>query len=237
MIRAEQFRLLAVQAVIYLADPEDFSPSVVLSAVLPPYAARYNGDVQALTLPSDIPPEIPHVILQSNPAGWQLRASPARIDSIWHRASLDEEYNDVITESAEVLESYVRTSNTRIGRVALVISRFSIVEQPTTELITHFCNDRVIEHPLRRSQVFEIHNHKVYTPDSIGSRVNSWVRCKSGEIVPPGSPAIIVEQDLNTLEGELTSNIFSAERLHAYFENASREADGILREYFPQEVE
>jgi hypothetical protein len=237
MIHAEQFHLLTVQSVIYLANPENFSQSSVLSTILPSYATRYDGDVQAFALPGEIPPEIPRVILQSKPPQWQLRASPARIDSIWSLGDLDnDEPDNVIAQCAEVLENYVRGAKALIDRVALVISRFSIVENPTNELIEHFCNDRARTGPLRGSQMFELHNHKVYRPDSIGLQVNSWVRCKSGAIVPTKTPIISVEQDLNTLEEERTNNAFSADDLHAYFEHATEEVDGILRVYFPEEA-
>jgi hypothetical protein len=237
MIRAEQFRLFNVQAVVYLANPEEFTQSSFLSAILPPYAARYNGDLQALALPSDAPPEFPSVILLSRPAKWQLRASPARVDSLWGLVNLDDEEDpDVIAQCAEVLERYVQESKVRIGRLALVLSRFSQVEDPTRELIDHFCNDRAKEEPLRRSQMFELHNHKVYIPAQIDKKVNSWVRCRSGQLVPPSASVITVEQDLNTLEAERASNLFSADDIRTFFENASKEANDILGVYFPEEV-
>jgi hypothetical protein len=235
MIRAEQFRLSTVQAVAYLANPEDFSKSNVLSAILSSYAARYNGDVQVLPLPEDIPSEVPRIILQSDPPRWELRASPARIDSMWGLLALDEEPGDVVADCAEVLERYVREANVRIGRLALVLSRFTMVDDPATQLIEHFCNDRAIAGPLRRSETFELHNHKRYKPETMNEQVNSWVRCKSGRLVSDGSPIINVEQDLNTLEEERETNVFPADQISEFFANASAEADSILLVYFPSE--
>ncbi len=234
MINADQFRLLSVQAVVYLANPEDFSQSKILSAILSSYSERYNGDVQALPLSGDIPLEFPRIVLQSAPSGWELRASPSRIDSLWSRLNLgDEEPNDVIGQCAEVLENYVRNTNLRIGRVALVLSRFTQVDNATHELATHFCNEQTLAGPLKRSDNFELHNFKAYQPETLDLKLNSWVRCKSGKFLPIGASVVVIEQDLNTIEGDKATNSFSADDLHNYFENAAREADQILRVYFP----
>ena len=46
-------------------------------------------------------------------------------------------------------------------------------------------------------------------------------------------PAIIVEQDLNTLVEECEHNSFDSNAVSVFFEMAAREADDILRKYFP----
>ena len=85
-----------------------------------------------------------------------------------------------------------------------------------------------------RSEAFEIHNHKVYTPEQgISYPINSWVRCKSGSMTPENRPVIVVEQDLNTLAEDLRTR-FTADEMRAFFETASREANGILGKYFPE---
>lgn len=49
-----------------------------------------------------------------------------------------------------------------------------------------------------------------------------------------GSPIILVEQDINTLETELGTRRFTAEQISEFYDEMTEEAEEILRKYFPK---
>jgi hypothetical protein len=194
--------------------------------------------MQALPLPADVPAEIPRVVLQSSSGRWRLQMGPARIDSIWNNKPPEAPANlaPIVRESVEVLDQYVREMGTAVGRLALVVYRIYPVEYPAQSLIQRFCHPARQREPFNRSETFEIHNHKVYTPElGINCAINSWVRCKSATTVPDNRPVILVEQDLNSLAQGLHTRRFTGEEVRVFFETASQEADEILRKYFPEQ--
>ena len=162
---------------------------------------------------------------------------PRRIDSVWQAkppaAALGLE--SAAGKCTGVLERYVCESRVCVGHVGLVVYRTCSVDNPAQALIQRFCNQSSQREPFNRSESFEVHNHKVYVPQrkDIDYRINSWVRCKSASRVADDSPAILVEQDLNTLPNETDSRRFEPEQIRASFEMAALEADEILRKYFP----
>ena len=101
--------------------------------------------------------------------------------------------------------------------------------------IQRFCNESSQREPFNRSESFEVHNHKVYRPQRAGIdyTINSWVRCKIARTPTGDSPAILVEQDLNTLASDANLRRIFPEQIHAFFEMAAVEADEIIRKYFP----
>jgi len=102
-------------------------------------------------------------------------------------------------------------------------------------LIQRFCNEASQRDPFNRSEAFEIHNHKVYTPGGgVDFRINSWVRCRSAVLSLINQPGIAVEQDLNTLAEEAAQRRFAPVELRNFFAVVAHEADSILRKYFPE---
>jgi hypothetical protein len=234
----KDFDLDAVQVALFTPESTGFSSGRVVAAILPAFRERYDGEMQALPFPADVPGEVPRVVLQSGDERWRLQIGPARVDSLWAAKPSDppSALVSVVTESVSVLDQYVRETGVRVGRVALIIRHFCAAVNPAQALITRFCNAACQQEPFNRSQTFEIHNHKVYTPDSgIAYPINSWVRCKSATKAPDNRPVIVVEQDLNSLAEELASRRFTVDDIRVFFETVSREADEILGKYFPKQ--
>jgi len=231
------FTLDSVQTAIFTPDHTSFSSAKAVAIVLAKFQGRFDGDMQVVPLPSEVPPELPHVQLQSSDGRWRLSMAPARIDSYWRNAGSDSQpsLGGVVVECAEVLERYVQESHVRVARVAMVIIRTTAVDDPAQALIKRFCNDASQRTPFNRSAAFEIHNHKEYRPrrDDIVYAINSWVRCKAAKRVTDDKSVILVHQDLNTLVTEMESRRFAPEEIHAFFQMAAVESDDILRNYFP----
>ncbi len=237
-VTTHDFVVVSVQTVAFLAD-RILSPSRIMASVLKSYADRYDGEIQALPLPPDVPAELPRVILQSADQRFRFEAGPARISSIWQYQDDDrEDLSSVTSRCREVLVHCLGELKPRVGRLALVITRARPTEHPAQILVEQFCNSNSQCEPFNRSSNFEIHNHKQYTPSQSDPKltINSWVRCKTGTLTKNNSPAILVEQDLNTLAEDLERNRFDAASTTAFFDLTVQEADSILKKYFPGET-
>jgi len=237
MATQREFTIAALQLAIFTVDHSAFKNARAVSIVLQKYAERFAGEMQALKLPADLPGEVPHVILQSGDGTWRMQMAPARVDAIWtHPAPATAVRLEEVTGScAEMLEHYVRESLAKVGRAALVVRRVCAAPNPAQALIERFCKPATQQEPFNRSSNFEIHNHKVYSPqrEGVNYRINSWVRCKSAELEADNRPVILVIQDLNTLVAEVESQRFTPEQLKKFFQMARLEAEAIFAKYFP----
>jgi hypothetical protein len=238
MAHWHEFSLRFVQAAIFTPEHSGFSSTRAVATVLSQFQGRFDGELQVLPLPPEIPPEVDRVVLESKDASRRLSMAPARLDSVWQKKddTLDFPLQRASAECVEVLQHYVSQSKARVGRLGLVTRRICRVENPAEVLIRRFCNDDSQREPLNRSESFELHNHKVYQPLNwtTGTRINSWVRCKSASLGVDNQRAIFVEQDLNTMAVEVESRRFTADEIGDFFRMASKEADEILQKYFPE---
>ena len=235
MLKARNFFTAVYQATIFTPDTSAFSASKFLATILGKYAGFYNGTVQALPIPEDIPPEFPRVILQSKDGLFKLEASPARINSFFiQNAELKAEVDDVSDKCVEVLEYYVQETKTQVNRLAMILTRAHKSEYPAQILVNKFCKHELQNTLFEGSENFEIHNHKQVKLKDFTA--NSWVRCKTATLVFSDSsvPGIIVEQDLNTLVSEIKHR-FSNEDIRNYFRLGVQEAQDALNIYFPNE--
>lgn len=237
MLKARNFFTAVYQATIFTPDTSAFSAPKFLATILGKYAHYYNGSVQALPLPENIPPEIPRVILQSNNGVFKLEASPARVNSLFMQnvESLAESDDLFINICVEVLEHYVRDTETQVSRLAMVLTRAHKTENPAQVLIERFCKSELQSVLFARSENFEIHNEKQIQLKEF--TVNSWVRCKTATLLFPDSsvPGIVVEQDLNTLATEIEQRRFTSEDIRSFFKQALQEAQNVLNLYFTED--
>jgi hypothetical protein len=237
MVTRSEFVLDSVQAAIFTPDAAEFTSGRAVATILLAFPGKFNGDMQALPLPKGAPPELPHVVLQSRNERLRFQMAPARVDYIWSNepSASPPPLSELIAQAVEVLDRYVREMPAVVRRLALVVSRVCQVDKPAEVLIERFCNEASRSGPFRRSAAFEIHNHKAYKPATgISYDVNSWVRCKTAALAPDNRPAIVVEQDLNTLAEEVQNRRFAPDDIRAFFVTAGREMDEILGLYFPE---
>lgn len=242
MLSWQSFVVDQVQASVFLADRTNFNSAKAATVMLGQYAQRFDGELESrgfqIELPIDLP--FPQMTLKSASKEWQLNLSPGRLDAIWSR----KEESAVLTldEAAaactEMVVHYVRETGSPISRLALVVNRRCDVENPAQVLIERFCNEASRLEPLNRSANFELHNHKLYSPDANASfRLNSWVRCKSGT-GSSGRPAHVrVIQDLNTVVTDGGDRQITLEQAVSFFALVRTEADDIIGKYFPARME
>lgn len=241
MLKAKNFQTVVLQATIFTPDisVSTFSASKALAIILGKYAQQYDGAPQALALPEGIPPEIPRIVLQSQDGTFKLEIAPQRINSFWIRTQENQgEPGNMIDSCIEVLKHYVSETDMHVGRLALIVTRAFKTEHPAKSLVEKFCKQELQTSIFSRSENFEIHNHKQYRFQGTSIEnlsVNSWLRCKTGEMIADDKPvpAIILEQDLNTLVEELAQRKFTPDEIQNYFERIANEATSILELYFP----
>jgi hypothetical protein len=232
MLRAQDFRLISAQVVLFLSDPKAFSQPQFLATMLGHFAGRYDGPVQALPFQDDVAAEIPRVILQSQDGQWKLQASLNRIDSFWFSNDLSTQNIDIITDCVEVLRKYMETfPHIQITRLGFVVRHLNETENPAGELIDHFCNPKVKATLFNASESFEILNHEKYKLRNTPFTINSLVRCQSGMISNPSKKGTIVEQDINTIEGDM-QNQFALENVLMFYEECKHEIEYLLQKYF-----
>lgn len=234
MLTATDLNIAIAQLVIFTPDVSAFSAPKALALILGKYSARYDGSVQALPLPEEIPQEVPRVILQSKDGTYRMDVSPLRVTSYWMQASETQaELEDILSTSIEVLEHYVEGMETQVGRLALVLTRVCKAENPAQLIVERFCKPELQTTIFNKSENFEIHNQKSLTIQ--GFSVNSWIRCKTGVLVinNVAFKGVIVEQDLNTLAEQLGQRRFKNEEIKSYFQSAAVEAEANINVIFP----
>ena len=236
-VLAADFVVDSIQTVVYTPDMT-LAASRFIASVMKYYGERYDGEIEAVPLPPNYPPDLPRVVLRSLDSVYRAEASLSRVNSIWQRPAKligGVDIAELARECSNVQAEYVKSSKMRVGRLALIVNRVLLHDDPAKTLITRFCNPTTIIEPFNRSTAFEIHNHKQYSIFHSGTplAVNSWVRCKTAKMVDDGRSAILVEQDINTLAEELDLHRFDPESMSHFFEMAASELNEILRKYFP----
>jgi len=238
MANWKDFAIDSVQTAMFTPEHASFAAGRSVATILRHFGEQFDGEMQALPLPAEMPAEVPRVVLQSADTARRLNISPARFDAVWNRLPGGEQpgLGDVVRQSAEVLEYYVGEMSVQVGRIGLIVRRSFPTADPAQFLVQRFCNAQSQREPFNRSSTFEIHNHKAYAPSQPGIdySINSWVRCRSAAVVPDNRQAIVVVQDLNTMGNELEQRRFNADQIRVFFEMAAQEADQILGKYFPE---
>ena len=232
MPQASDFVLASCQASLFTPEAE-VSISRFTSRLLPGWSDRFDGDPTMLPLPDGVPKELPKIILQSRSKEWSAELASGRANFHWKRVSEVniEGPSRFFEQLVPLLIDYRGFIDSRIGRLAAVITRFVPQENPASCLASHFCREEWLLAPFNRPGGFELHAHKRFTLADF--EVNSWVRSKTGHLTEGqrSVPIVVVEQDLNTLPEE--QHNFDAGRIRQFYETAATESDAILQLYYP----
>ena len=106
----QEFTLNLVQTAIFTPEYSAFASGRAVGTVLTSFRERFDGEMQVLPLPADVPPEITRVLLQSSDGKRRLAMARARIDSVWQNteANVAPSLASVVAKCADVQEQYVR---------------------------------------------------------------------------------------------------------------------------------
>lgn len=238
MLQVSDFEVIQAQAVIYTPGL-NLHTTRVLAQLLGEYADTFNGDPITLPVPEGFPlaAEAPRFILQSQDTKLRLQATPSRLDLI--QASLDPQsirpLPDFLDWCLRLFDKYLDITQGRVGRLASVVIRRASPAETARELASHFCKQALLDGPLNRPSDFEIHAAKQF--DLLdGLRINSWFRCKTAILIgrqTEQEKVVLVEQDFNTLPGELETREFSREEIRRFFGGVHERFREVLDLYFP----
>lgn len=238
-MKASDFILNSVQIALFSSKPGDFSPAVILGSVLGKFQSRFNGDIQALPIPADAPVEIPRVILSSRDGAYRIDSGPVRTDAYWQRVDASKvDLKEYAKKTFEPLAQLIAEKQLSIGRCAFIVTRTLDDPKAAEHLAEKFCKNelRGDSGPLKRSDFFELHNHKKYQIEISGGKpqaINSWIRCKAVQAAKDQRHMIMIEQDLNTPQEDLPKRLFSKDELTGFVDVAIGEVDKTLKLYFP----
>jgi hypothetical protein len=234
-----------------------FTPSLplqtnpILGRLLDRFGGLFDDDPIVFPLPSDAPAEIPRIILRARSGELELRVSFTRADVVNNQmvwgVPLDPAQH--VQTSMDVWRAIEEVSARPVVRAAFVLNRAIVQADPAGTLARHFCQGRWYdrEHytPLNGAKTFELHSHKVYPFTDARILVNSWVRCKTqqvrvslpGEEPVRAEPAIVVEQDINTVPTAEAAEGLDTDLVERLLRAVPNEADHITTLYFPPSAE
>ncbi len=236
MPHAGDFSVAACQATLFTPDAE-VSPTKFMTRLLAEWTGRFDAEPTILPLPEGVPKEVPKIILESKDGHWRCEVASARMNLFWRRPQteaigigLPEFYQTAVP----LLLQYKDFVASPIRRLAAVVNRYVVNDEPALYLARHFCRERWLDAPFNRPENFELHSHKRFQLTD-GVTANSWVRAKTGVLTHTNRPIVLVEQDLNTPVEEVDRDFAEAE-IRQFFDGVSVEFDTILNLYFPADL-
>jgi hypothetical protein len=242
MLRGADFQLASIQCGIFVEEAMP-SHAALLAWLLERWSDRFDGGPTVLPAPE--PGDTPLIALQSKDLRSRLQTVPGRLDVYAVRQHREEplSFAGSLEWMEEVASAFVERFSPGVGRLALMAVRVLPMSSPATEISQHFCNEKILADPIRRTENFELHSHKVFLlRRDIGPKVNSWMRCKSGtatyRLPPPpiSEPVVVVEQDINTLAEESATRRFAASEVSPFYRDVAAAMDVVLAKYFPSEA-
>ena len=228
-----EFSLVSINAVLsfdtavkgeYYSFLRDFAPKF----------GKPNAEPRLLGPIDIIPNDLPWVTMDMGSVLGKWQVFKTRF-SIEHAAGTGSMGNlpQLCNTISDVFRAYVDSYPSRITRLGAVVRRVAVHDSPGMFLARHFCKEQWEKQPLNRPESFELHAHKTYMLKS-GLKVNSWVRNKSALQVVDKQAVVVVEQDINTVEG--TDRALTADDIGSYFQLTPAEFDRILGLYYPSEA-
>lgn len=240
MIRHSAFRFSAYQGAAFYANLQ-LTVGRLLPRLLSDLSDVLDGDPITLPVPKDGPAEVPRIILGNKDESMRMEISLVRTDIRWNlkRAAPELNLSQFSSFAQRAFACFHQATQAKPGRIALVLNRFQLHENPGKEIASHFCRPELLlnepgrKGPLNRPEQFELHAHKRF--DLGRFRVNSWVRCKTGTFTEGQSrhKVVLVEQDINTLPEALAETEFNEADIGEFYELSITELDTIMRLYFP----
>jgi hypothetical protein len=233
------FRIIQAQATLF-TPAVSYRGSRFLSHFMFKWGDLFDGEPTSFEPPTDFPPEIrgtfPRAILKSEDSMVGLQVTTQRLDFFCKAidgASVD--LREHFKRATEMFIDYKEHMPADVNRVASLVTRKTLDENPARTISRHFCRDEWLAGPINRPEEFEVHALKNYRlADTFD--VNSWFRCKSATLVVKEAPeklnqrVILVEQDLNTRE---EGYLLNQDEIRRYFSLAQDELGSIFKLYFP----
>jgi len=231
MISEKEFKIFSIQYSMF-TPALIFSMNKILGEIMNSFSKEFNGNTTSIPLPDNAPKEFPRIIFTSSDKKLKMEIALNRVNLfnfiLPDEESIDEAefFNFAIT----IQKKYVECCSAKIGRLALVMTKYIYNDNPGLALANHFCKERWLKEPFNRPETFNIQSHKKYKYENFN--INSWVKCNSG-LINNNQPAILIEQDINTLAEEIDKLDFNEKNAKKFLNSINKEQISILQKYFP----
>ncbi len=236
MINVAHFNISSIQCSIFTPS-FSFRPAEFLKYLLEHWGTNFDGAPLSMPLPDNAPPEIPSIALTSKDGSLKMDVSRSRTNVSWNKTSkgVKPEIHPVINELNGILQDIIKDQEVAAGRLAFILNRFAPGEDVAKMLAAHFCKEEWLATALKQPENFELHVHEKHALGTGQFNVNSWFRVRTGRIVVDNKPAVLVQQDINTMAEELESQHFQPGQLQTFFYEALNLGDQVLELYFPKQ--
>ncbi len=231
-LRIHEFRFNSIQGSVFITAGR-LTPAKLLGKLAERISDRFDGSPTVLPMSEELPPHIPQIIFQSSDKQWQVEIAPGRVNYRWvqmhdeHTSSLGAFSKDFVS----FMELFLSFDRTVVGRMAVVLGRYLVTEQPAVVLSRHFCKENWLRKGLTELEDFEMHSRRL-AKFTTGYQVNSWIRFKSALLTIPKTnkrPIILTEQDVNTLAEESETRNYTISDILKFWELAEVEVDTRFR--------
>jgi hypothetical protein len=218
-----------------------FETKPALAALVRLDGLSLDGEIVSLPFPAEAPPQVPRLQMAARDRSQSVEAGPERFSFAWQIVTQESTPPQQFVETAvRAFAAYREALPSRLVRVALHIMSFASSQDPAMALALHFCKpewlrrDDSYKGALSRCENFELHAHKRF-PLNSGVVVNSWMRCKTGQLTLGGvaSNGVVADQDINTLAEDAQARNLENEEATRLFREMLDESSIIINSYFP----
>jgi len=234
MIKGKDFNIFKIQASIFTPALQ-FSQTQILGSLVNKFSTLFDGAPLSIPLPQDAPSDIPRLTLRDGNGRIKFEIALSRANFfIFQKEEAIIDGQEFFKLCLPIFEEYIKLSNAKVGRMAIVAVNILKQEAPGLIIAQHFCKDRWFSNAAPPEN-FEVHFHKKC--EFSGFNVNNWFRCKSGFLVKDKAKVIIVEEDINTLAEDLAAKDFDLSKITNFLRDSFKKQRELLETYFPNNEE
>lgn len=207
----------------------------IAERVQPLLGFRFSGDPVIFPFPDQAPRDLPRVIFPDPDGIWRCEIAPARLNLFWqssgHHPPLD--LSTFVEAAAQVFRSYSGSEQSRVDRLAMVVTRFARSATPAEFLSQHFLAQRWVEGSSLGNVEFNIHS-----TFRLAERIaaNVWMRNSNAFVEEDGTRVngVLLEQDINTLFSDDPEMNFDGDDIEVFFRSVGSAFDEFLAYYYPE---
>jgi hypothetical protein len=234
LVGARHFETIQLQATLFTPDlaAEASQADSPLVSVLSEW---FTDDPVVLPFPPSAPRDFPRLILSAQDGVRRCEVAPGRV-SIFSLAPVpanEDHVRPFLTDVTRAFQAYRDAAQTRVDRLAYVITRFAPSKHPERALAQHYLGSqwsKSVEPPIL---TFELNLHQTLTLD--GFSVNVWNRNSNSlaEVAGEHVQGIVVEQDVNTVVVDGFIN-YTQDDIIQFYSVVESATNQMLTQFYPE---
>jgi hypothetical protein len=247
MLTSQEFHPFQLQAAIFTPGIK-FQSGRALGVLLSGWSDVFTKILFSADMPPGTPDEMPRTIVQSEDSKLKAQIAPSRLDLLWNAKSETDKIDiDIqLNMFTDIFIKYKRSMDCRVGKLACVLSQFSMNPDPGKAIAQHFCNEKMLSpagpYAKDKSAVIELDSSFHY-------QLHDWsavqvIKFKHARLLwggpmtvrtSEGHLVVVVDQDLSTPPETLSQNTYSDESIKKFFSSVPGEFKSKFAEFFDGE--